>query len=61
MGSVGKRFQQYKQKARGRQTLTFAFDIIPYSVGKLLQTTPMQLVQTVNVLFCLELQCCSCM
>ncbi|DBA87418.1 TPA: hypothetical protein ACH3X1_004464 [Trebouxia sp. C0004] len=32
MGSMGKRFQQYKQKARGRQSLVFAFDIVPYSV-----------------------------
>lgn len=29
---MGKRFQQYKQKARGRQSLVFAFDIVPYSV-----------------------------
>ncbi len=36
MGSMGKRFQQYKQKARGRQSLVFAFDIVPYSVGMLL-------------------------
>ena len=33
---MGKRFQQYKQKARGRQSLVFAFDIVPYSVGMLL-------------------------
>ena len=33
---MGKRFQQYKQKARGRQSLVFAFDIVPYSVGNLL-------------------------
>ena len=54
MASMGKRFQQYKQKARGRQSLTFAFDIIPYSVGRFLHLTPVQLIQTVIVLFCLD-------
>ena len=34
MGSVGRRLSGYKQKALGRQTLKFAFDVVPFSVGK---------------------------
>lgn len=34
MGSVGRRLSGYKQKALGRQTLKFAFDVVPLSVGE---------------------------
>ncbi|KAL3148162.1 hypothetical protein ABBQ38_014441 [Trebouxia sp. C0009 RCD-2024] len=33
MGSVGRRLSGYKQKALGRQTLKFAFDVVPISVA----------------------------
>ena len=31
---MGKRLSGYKQKALGRQTLKYAFDVVPFSVGK---------------------------
>lgn len=34
---MGRRLSGYKQKALGRQTLKYAFDVIPLSVGKQVQ------------------------
>ena len=34
MGTMGRRLSGYKQKALGRQTLKYAFDVVPFSVGK---------------------------
>ena len=31
---MGRRLSGYKQKALGRQTLKYAFDVVPFSVGK---------------------------
>ena len=52
------RFSQYKQKALGRQNLTFTFDIIPYSVGTTQLRRDLKLVAA--LCYCKPLHNCKC-